>query len=142
MDIDFRIKVDNPFKEEQLDLLEPLLQKQLDISFNKFQILSDFGIYDFNTKLPKKGQNYLEGMLEMGAVEEDILHPSINKIRFNDTEYKFNNKKFYKNYIHSKRWNLSEKTLSQIEDNQYTLCTKIKSIDDINKLYNESNIQS
>ena len=33
-DVDMRIHIDYPFLEEQLDLLEPLLQKQLDISYN------------------------------------------------------------------------------------------------------------
>lgn len=135
MDIDFRIKIHNPFKNEQLDCLEPLLQKQIDISFNKFQILSDIGMYDYNTEFPKIGQNYLEAMSILGPIEEEILHPSTDVIKFNDNEYRFNNKYYYKKYIFSKRWNLSDKTKAQIQDNQYTLCTKIKTINDLNNLY-------
>jgi hypothetical protein len=135
MDIDVRIKLDNPFKESQLDYLEPLIQTQIDISFNKFQILLDIGMYDFNINLPTNGQNYLEAMQILGPIEEEVLHPSTDSIRFNDTEYRFNNAYYYKKYIFSKRWNLSDKTNAQILDNQYTMCTKIKSVDDLKELY-------
>ena len=56
------------------------------------------------------------------------------------TQYVLNH--FYKKYAITENWIPNKKHEVQLINNQYTRCTKIQSIDDINKLYNEFNIQS
>jgi hypothetical protein len=139
-DLDMRIHIDYPFVEKQLDLLEPLLQKQIDIAYNEFQILLDISLYDFNKEFHTKKKNYLEQLFEEN-IEYIVLYPLINNIKFNNSGYRFKNNPYYKNYGINKNWGLSEKHKLYLLDGRYTICTKIKSIDDINKLYDESNIQ-
>lgn len=139
-DVDMRIHIDYPFLEQQLDLLEPLLQKQLDISYNKFQILLDVCAYDFDKEFHTKNKNYMEYMVNANICYTG-LYPAIDVIKFNNNGYRFNIKHYYKKYGINENWLPAEKHKVQLMNNQYTICTKIQSINDLNKLYNESNIQ-
>jgi hypothetical protein len=140
-DVDMRIYVDYPFIKEQLDLLEPLLQKQIDISYNEFQILLDVSIYNFDKEFYTTNKNYIEYRIQKNIYYTPLFPPA-NYIKFDDKEYRFNINHFYKKYAINENWGPDEKNKQQLIDKQYTLCTKIQSIEDINKLYNESNIQS
>lgn len=139
-DLDMRIYVDYPFIKQQLDLLEPLLQKQIDISYNKFQILLDVSIYNFDKEFHTTNKNYIEYRIEMNTYYTP-LYPSVNNIKFNNNEYRFNINHFYKKYAINEGWGPDDKNKQQLIDNQYTLCTKIQSIEDINKLCYGFNIQ-
>jgi hypothetical protein len=134
-DVDMRIHIDYPFVKEQLDLLEPLLQKQIDISYNKFQLLLDISAYDFDKTFHTKNEDYIKYIIETNACYT-VLYPSINNIRFNDNGYRFNINHFYKKYAISENWIPNEKHKIQLMNNQYTKCTKIQSIDDVNTLCN------
>jgi hypothetical protein len=139
-DVDMRIYVDYPFIKKQLDLLEPLLQKQIDISYNKFQILLDVSMYNFDKEFHTTNKNYIEYRIEKNIIYTPLF-PSTNYIQFNNNGYRFNINHFYKKYAINEAWPADEKNKKQLIDNQYTLCTKIQSIEDINKLCNEFNIQ-
>jgi hypothetical protein len=139
-DVDIRVYVDYPFIEAQLDLLEPLIKKQIDISYNKFQILLDISIYNFDKEFHTKNENYLEYRVSMN-VEPEVLYPAKRIIKFDNTEYRFNINYYYKKYGINYNWGPSEKLNRQLMNNQYVMCTKIQSIDDLNKLYDEFNIQ-
>lgn len=140
VDLDIRIHADYPFIKDKLDILEPLIQKQIDISYNKFQLLLDISIYDFDKEFHTKSKNYLKQLFE-DNVKYAVLYPAINVIKFNNTQYRFNPKCYYKKYGINENWGLSDKHKTYLENNRYTICTKLESIDDLNKLYNESNIQ-
>lgn len=139
-DVDIRIHVDYPFIMNQLDILEPLIKKQIDISYNKFQILLDMSIYNFDKEFHTKNKNYIETRVLLDA-EPAVLYPTKDIIKFDNTEYRFNNNHYYKKYGVNYNWGPTEKQKMQLINNQYTICTKIQSIDDLNKLYDESNIQ-
>jgi hypothetical protein len=139
-DLDMRIHTDYPFVKTQLDVLEPLLQKQIDIGYNKFQLLLDISLYDFDKEFHTKNEDYIKYIIESNVCYT-VLYPSINNIRFNNNGYRFNMNHFYKKYAISENWIPNEKHQIQLINNQYTRCTKIQSIDDINKLYDEFNIQ-
>jgi hypothetical protein len=139
-DVDIRIHIDYPFIKEQLDVLEPLIQNQIDIAYNKFQLLLDISLYEFDKEFHTKNEDYIKYMFESNTFES-VLYPSINNIRFNNNGYRFNMSHFYKKYAISENWIPNEKHKVQLINNQYTRCTRIQSIDDINKLYNEFNIQ-
>jgi hypothetical protein len=138
-DVDMRIHIDYPFIKEQLDLLEPLLQKQIDICYNKFQLLLDISLYDFDKTFHTKNEDYIKHIIESNACYT-VLYPSINNIRFDNNGYRFNINHFYKKYAISENWIPNEKHKVQLINNQYTKCTKIQSIDDIDKLCNKFNI--
>ena len=139
-DVDMRIHIDYPFIKEQLDTLEPLIQKQIDISYNRFQLLLDISLYDFDKEFHTKNEDYIKYIIESNVCYT-VLYPSINNIKFNNDEYRFNLNHFYKKYAISENWIPNKKHEIQLANNQYTRCTRIQSIDDINKLYNEFNIQ-
>jgi hypothetical protein len=139
-DIDMRIHLDYPFVREQLDLLEPLLRKQIDISYNKFQLLLDVSAYDFDKTFHTKNEDYIKHIIEANRCYT-VIFPPVDTIRFNNNGYRFNINYFYKKYGITENGPPNEKHKVQLINNQYTKCTKIQSMDDINKLCNEFNIQ-
>jgi hypothetical protein len=134
-DVDMRIHIDYPFVKNQLDILEPLIKKQIDISYNKFQILLDISAYSFDKQFHTTNKNYIEYKIELGDTCP-VMCFRPDYIKFDNDEYRFIPKYYYKKYCLSYS-GVTEKHKVQIDNNQYTICTKIESIDDINNLYNK-----
>jgi hypothetical protein len=134
-DVDIRIHIDYPFIKKQLDVLEPLVQKQIDISYNKFQLLLDISLYDFDKEFYTTNKNYIEHRRLLNE-SYSVLYPGTNIVKFDNTEYRFNINYFYKKYAINENWISNEKHNVQLMNNQYTKCTKIQSIGDINTLCN------
>jgi hypothetical protein len=97
-------------------------------------------MYNFDKEFHTTNKNYIEERLKF-YIDYTPLYPSVSNIKFNNTEYRFNIDYFYKKYTINYNWLPNEKHTRQLLDNQYTLCTKIQSIEDINKLCDEFNIQ-
>ena len=72
--------------------MKMLLQKQLDISYNKFQILLDVCAYDFDKEFHTKNKNYMEYMVNANICYTG-LYPAIDVIKFNNNGAKINSKR-------------------------------------------------